>query len=281
MRMANLLIRRILALLSSESQDTSDLEQALVASCDNGAFAEAHRIVQRILRQYPQLSENGDFCVLRADLELAANDDVSKAKELLERARALGCVEMNFYHIVRGDVMWQTGDLRSAIYDYEQSVALDPAADSLFMLAQAYSAEENERALEIWEQFLEKEPDNCFAHVRVGMEATKAGDRGKGLLMAKRAERSARSADDIFYIAGLYHQLREYETAIDMYLKANRLGYRHKGTLYASIAACHVSLGEAKPAREYAEWARRCDPESEDVKRVWQEYVTTFGKRGS
>lgn len=269
-------IRRLFSWLSRGAEDGSDL-QRLYALYDSGAFAEAYGVLREILAKHPGLRENGDFCLLRAQLELAADDNPAKARELLDRVRELGCADMGYYHRLHGEVMWKTGDLEGAIRDYEKSVAIDPSAGNLMMLAQALSMSHDRRATNVWEQFLEKEPADCLAHIYLGMEAVRSGDRGTALLMAKRAERLHPSVDEVFGVAQLYHETGEFQTAIGMYLKANSQNYGDKGSLYAALAACHLSLGEARPGRKYAEWAIHHDPDNEYVKEVWQEYKERFG----
>jgi hypothetical protein len=45
-----------------------------------------------------------------------------------------------------------------------------------------------------------------------------------------------------------------------------------------SIAACYLSLGDAKLARKYVEWAMQCGPNDDYVKEVWHEYKERFGE---
>jgi tetratricopeptide (TPR) repeat protein len=146
------------------------------------------------------------------------------------------------------------------------------------MFAQALSEIQDSRALNIWQQVLEKEPDNCLAHIYIGLEAEKSGDRGKAMLMAKRAEKLKPSVEDIFTIGILYHNLDEFQAAINTYLVANNLGFKDKTLVYSSIAACYLSMEDKKLARKYAEWALKSDPENEYAKEIWHEYKERFGE---
>ena len=196
----------------------------------------------------------------------------------MDRACEVGYSEKGYYYKVRGDALLDKGIYEEAIQDFERSVTLEPSVASLTMLAQALSEMDNSRAMEVWQQILEKDPQNCLAHAYVGLESVKSGDRGKAMLMAKRAEKlNPSSSEELFTIGLLYYDLDEFGIAINSYLEANKLGYKDKGFLYACIAACYLSLDQAVPARKYAQWAVGCNPEHDYVKDVWHEYEERFG----
>jgi len=237
---------------------------------NEGAYQEAYAVLYDAMMKRPQSFNNGDLCILLADLELKANDDVRKAKQLLDRAREVGYSPTDYYHNLHGWAMLKAGKCEEAVHDYEQSVAMDPSAPNLTMLAQALSMSGDKRAMTVWKQVLEKDPNGCFAHIGIGFEAAKTGDRGKALLMAKRSEKLTPSAHDLSEIARLYYEVDEFQSAINAYLDAERRGYEPKGRLYAAIAACSFALGDNSTGRKYAEWAVRFNPEDNWVKEVWQ-----------
>jgi len=267
--MAKLFLRRILSKFSAKPPQTHDPGDFLVLY-NEGAYQEAYAALNDFMLKRPQSFNNGDLCILLADLELKANDDVRKAQELLDRAREVGYSPTDYYHNLRGWAMLKAGKYEEAVHDFEQSVAMDPSAANLTMLAQALSMSGDKRAMTVWKQVVGKNPNDCFAHIGIGFEDAKTGDRGKALLMAKRAEKLTSSAHDISEIARLYYELDEFQSAIDAYLDAERRGYEPKGRLYAAIAACSFALGDNSTGRKYAEWAVRFDPEDNWVKEVWQ-----------
>lgn len=245
---------------------------------DKGDFEKAHAALCKILDKQPQWSKNGGVNTLLADLELLINDDACKAIELLDRAREFDGADMCYYYCVRGDAMLSIGNYEEAIKNLELSVALDPNVANLTMLAQALSKINDSREIDIWHKVLEKDPFNCLAHIYVGLEAAESGDRGKALLMAKRAEKLNPTVEDFFLIGILYHKLEEFQTAINTYLIANRLSYKDKALLYAHIADCYLSLGDESIARKYVEWAIQFDPENDYVKEVWGECEKISGE---
>ena len=111
----------------------------------------------------------------------------------------------------------------------------------------------------------------------MGWKAAKSGDRNKALLMAKKAEEFQSSFSDIFEIGLLYHELEEFQTAINKYLEAKKLGCGDEGWLHAAISDGYLSLGDASAARKYVQLAMRSDPENDYVKEIWQEYQEKFG----
>jgi tetratricopeptide (TPR) repeat protein len=245
---------------------------------DKGEFEEAYKTLCDVMSNQSQWSNVGCIYAFWAELALLANDDACRALELLDRAKELGGSDMAYYYNVRGDAMMGIGNYEKAIENYERSIAIDPNVKSLTMFAQVLSYIEDNRAANMWQQILEKEPDNCLAHIYIGLEEAKSGDRGKAMLMAKRAEKLSPSVEDIFTIGTLYHALDDFQTAINTYLVANSQGYKDKALLYSHIAACYLSLGDAKPARKYVEWALKGDPENEYAKEIWHEYKERFGE---
>jgi tetratricopeptide (TPR) repeat protein len=238
---------------------------------EKGAYREAYALLQDIIKSQPQWSKVGDLYVWCADLELTLNDDLRKAGELLDKAIELGCANTAPYYRVRGYVLWRNGDHEVGLRHLEKSVELDPSVTNLATFGTLLSSDHDKRALWVWQRVLQKDPDNCLAHIYLGIDAAAAGDRAKALLMAKRAEKLSRSERDVSEIGRLYKELGEFQNALDTYLKAERLGGEPKGVLYASIATCYFALGDERTGRKFADWALRCNPENDYVKKIWQQ----------
>lgn len=238
---------------------------------EKGAFREAYAVLREILDEYPQWSKVGDLYVWCAEFELLVNDDVRKARKLLDKACEFGCRFKASYYRELGYVLWRTGECEEGIRTLERCVELDPSVTHLTTLGKVLSSEGDERATGIWQRVLEHQPTNCRAHIYMGLDAARSSDRGKALLMAKRAEKLCSTAQDVHEIARLYFELEEFQSAIRAYLQADRLGCEPKGPLYAAVAACYFSLGENNTGRQYLSWAMKHDPEHEYVKDVYEE----------
>lgn len=269
--MTKFTLRRILSKLCPKFFQTADFDDYF-ALYDKGAYREAYAVLRDIIETQPCWSKVGDMYVWCADLELLVNDDVYKARQLLDKAGELGCHFMANYYSSFGYVLWRTGEPEKGIEYLEKSVSLDPRGTNLTTLGKVLSSADDKRAISIWHRVLEQDPNNCSAHIYLGRESAKSGDRGKALLMIKRAERLNPTIRDLVEIGGSYKELGQFQNALDAYLEANRLGYEPKGPLYASVAVCYFSLGEESLARKYAQWAMRSNPENDYVKEVWQKF---------
>jgi tetratricopeptide (TPR) repeat protein len=236
-----------------------------------GAFREAYAVLRSIMAKETHWSRSGDLYVWCAELELLVGDDVDKAKHLIDKARRLGIENEAKYCRVYGYVLWRMGEHDEGRRILEKSVELEPDITNLTTLGKILSTENDRRASGIWQDVLREDPRDCMAHIYLGREAARSNDRGKGLLMAQRAERLAMAASDFSEIARLYWEMDEYQSAINAYLEADRRGYRPKGPLYAAVAACFFSLGDKKVGKQYLDWAMKHNPDHEYVKYVYEE----------
>ena len=249
--------------------------QRMFALYDNGHVTEALDMLHKLLRRSPQLRKNGDFCILQAELEMLVHGDTCKALDLIDKANEFTCTQMAYYYKVRGDIMAGASKLREAAENYQQSIALEPDIDILTALAQVLSMLEDTHVTGVCQQILNNDPDNPYGHIYLGWQAARAGEVSKAFVMGKRAEKRINSAHAHFELARLYQELGEYQDALNEYLEASRTGYRHKGLLYACIAASYLSLGLLDEAHNYCLWAIRCEPDNEYAKEVWDKIGTS------
>ncbi len=270
-------IRELRSWLKSKRRYSDERWREVYDLFDEGRFSEAYEIFLDVVRNHPAMLENGDVSVLFAELELFANNNCSKAQELLERAEKQGFspeLKVVFYR-VRGMARCMSDRYDEvAVRDLEECVALDPCPRHLALLAQCLSVMGDNRAPDAWDCVLKKDFSNCMAHLFLGIKALESGDSGKAALLAKRAERLDPTADESVQIGYLYQELGDFSSAIRMYHRANDLGHAAKGQVFASIAACYISQGQMGTAKKYVEWALRFKPDDDYVKEVWQEYRT-------
>jgi len=216
-----------------------------------GAYREAYDVLHDIIQSQPRLSKVGNMYVWCADLELLVNDDVQKARQLLDKAHELGCSDMAFYYNTLGYVLWRTGDRDRGIQYLEESVELKPSISNLKSLGRILSHDNDQDALRIWQRILEQDPDHCMAHVYLGIEAIKSGNRDKALDMLERAENLSPTIRDYLDIGRLYYELKQYQDALNILLEADKGGYEPKGFLYSTIGACYCSMGDVDVAIDY------------------------------
>jgi len=202
--MAMFSIKRFFLKLVRKSRQTHGRPN-FAALYKKGAFADAYAALCDMMKNPPRwAAEDGDLYTLWAELELLANEDAPRALQLLDKARQIGCSKMGYYYSTLAQAMWKTGNHEMSVRYLEKSVEADPSVIHLVQLGQVLWHLDDQRATAIWRRVLEKDPKNCLSHIYVGLEAAKSGDRGKALLMAKRAERLNPSDDDIFEIGRLY-----------------------------------------------------------------------------
>lgn len=219
---------------------------------DKGAYREAYAVLRDIMQSQSRLSKVGNMYVWCADLELLVNDDVQKARQLLDKAHELGCSDMAFYYNTLGYVLWRTGDRDRGIQYLEESVELKPSISNLKSLGRILSHDNDQDALRIWQRILEQDPDHCMAHVYLGIEAIKSGNRDKALDMLKRAENLSPTIRDYLDIGRLYCELKQFQDALNILLEADKGGYEPKGFLYSFIGACYRSMGDYDAAIDYS-----------------------------
>ena len=215
------------------------------------AYREAYAVLRDIMEIQPRWSKVGDLYVWCAELELTVNDDVSEAGKLLDKAHELGCKHMAPYYRVRGYILWRSGDYDTGIQCLEKSMELDPNVTNLATFGEMLSYDHDKRAIWVWQRVLVQDPDNCSAHIYLGIEAVKSGDRDKALDMVKRAENLSPTIRDYLDIGRLYFELEQFQDALNVLLDADKGGYEPKGFLYSFIGACNCSMGDYEAAIDY------------------------------
>jgi tetratricopeptide (TPR) repeat protein len=242
------------------------------------SYKNAYNALCDFLKNKPRLLKYGDVYTLWAELELLANREPCKAMKLLDKAQETGCSKMGYYYAILAQVLWEKKEYKTALQYFEKSVTIDPSLANVEGLATALSYMHGERAMSAWQQVLEKNPNNYFAYAYIEREAAKSGEKDKAILMAKKLEElHPSSAEEVEEIGRFYHELGEFQAAINKYLEAKNLGYNEESLLYAAIADCYMSLEECNQAKKYMELALKQDPENDYVKEAWKEYKEKFG----
>jgi len=235
---------------------------------EKGAYREAYAVLCEIMQSQPKLPNVGNLYVWCADLELLVNNDVQKARQLLDKAHELGCSDMAFYYNILGYILWTSGEHDRGKQYLEKSVVLQPSISNLKSLGRILSHDNDQDALRIWQLILEQDPDHCMAHVYLGIEAIKSGNRDKALDMLKRAENLSPTIRDYLDIGRLYCELEQFQDALNILLEADKGGYEPKGSLYSFIGACYRSMGDYDAAIDYSSRAIDLKFDDDDGKRV-------------
>ena len=241
---------------------------------EKGDYKRAYDVLYNAIESGSRLSKIADIYILLAELELHVNKDPRKAIEALDKAQQMGCTQIAYYYLRRAEALWEMEEIQTSIQCFEKSVEAHPCAFYRSNLARALAYLDDERARSVWQEVLEEEPENSQAHAYLAYEAAKSGDRDKAILMAKKADKLASSKEDILNVAALYHEWEEFQTAIKKYLEVIKLlkFAPDRGWVYANIADCYLSMGQAGLAWKYLKRALKYHPDEEYVKEIQREY---------
>ena len=265
-------LRRIFPEHNSIFRDATSYKDVM-ALHDKGDYKKAYDILSIAIKRGSRLSKAADIYILLAELELLVNEDPHKALDALDKAEEMGSTQIAYYYTRRAEALWRIGEIQTALQCFEKSVEAEPCAFYRSNLARALAYLDDERARSVWQEVLEEEPENSQAHSYFAFEAGKSGDRDNAIVMAKKADKLASSKEDILSVAALYHEWKEFQTAIEKYLKVIKLIKfgRQRGWVYARIADCYLSMGQTDLARKYVKQALKYCPDDEEVKEIQRE----------
>lgn len=272
-------MRRIFSELYSIFKDTPIYEE-IKALQEKGDYKRAYDVLCNAIESGSRLSKFADIYILLAELELLVNQDPHKALEALDKAQEMGCTQIAYYYLRRAEALWGIGEIQTALQCFEKSVEAEPCAFYRSNLARALSSLGDARARSVWQEVLEKEPENSLAHTHLAFEAAESGDRDKAIVMAKKADKLASSEVDIINVAALYQEMGEFQTAIKKYLEVIKLikFLPNRGWVYARIADSYLSMGQTGLARKYLKRALKYRPDDEYVKEIQREYEEKSAK---
>lgn len=237
-----------------------------------GKFQEAYTVLLDIIEKYPHFPKIGDLYLECADLELLVNDNVNKALEFLNKARESECHSMDKYYNCYGYVLCKTGKHEKGIEFLEKSVELYPKGRNLKSLGTWLSIFHDKRAISIWKKVLEEDPNSCLAQIYLAREESESGNKGKALLMLKKAEIMNPISREYTDIGRVYYEMDEYQSALNAYLQADKLGDMPKGPTYAAIASCYAMMGEDNLSKKYIQWAEQFNPENDYVQKIAKQF---------
>jgi len=214
-----------------------------------GHLEEAYRILNKILPKYP------DDWLIYDDLsyiEKKLYNNLEQAKVFLEKAKERGLPKSR-YHRCLGDIFWREGQKEKAVKEFEMAVNLDSSIDNLEALANGLMHTDYERAYPIWQNIIEKEPNNFQAYSSIIWIAGKRGDQKSAFEMVKKGlSMNPNEPEFLFYAGRTYQGFGRYREAINYYLKAKENGYLDEVAFHKGIAICYFELHSYEKAFEYA-----------------------------
>ena len=230
-----------------------------------GQYEKAYAACSDIIKDNPK---NGRlYCVL-AYLEMRLNNNLDKAQELLEKAKIYESPQ-GFYYRVYGDLLWRKGKLYEAVNQYERSVENNPSVNNLEAFAEGLSFINDNRASDVWQCVLKENPRSKRAYLYFLQEKAKIGDWDAALEMSHKAEDLApNDAEVLFGVGCVYYDMKQYERALEYYIKAKNKDYSQKAQLYSSLAACYLGMNNYLKALEHVNLAMDFDKNCDYVKQI-------------
>jgi tetratricopeptide (TPR) repeat protein len=235
---------------------------------EKGEYRKAYHVLMDIHDRYPQHPRIGNIYLQGANLELIINDDIIRAKEYLDKVNESNCDMMWDYYRYYGYILRRMNENEKGIEYLEKSVQLNSTECTFIVLGQVLSSIKDKRALDIWKKVLSKNPNSCIAHIYLAREEYNSGNREKALQLVNKAKELNPTDEDYFELGRLYIEIREYQSAIDAYMKSDELGREPKGLTYAAISDCYFAMDQNNLAQKYIQLAMKYNPRSDIVKRV-------------
>jgi len=139
-------------------------------------------------------------------------------------------------------------DFQAAERSFHQALALEPENKEFqYYLAVAYSrVNKDDRALQIFESLLEKDPKNYFkAYFDTAAVYSRQGSYQKALDALNLAEQAEPTSARVFIEKGYaYKNLKDYEQAIHSFNRAKELDPKETQLVYYMIGAVHMEREE-------------------------------------
>ncbi len=246
------------------------------AMYDAGDLRGALATLRRRTRSRPGWAQCGDIYTIWAELELLVSRDPQEALRLLDEAKRLGYSVADYYYSIRAKALCDSGEYELGLKYFEKALSADSDLGRMIDFGRALTYSEDERAVGVWREVLERDPNNPSAHVYLGLIAARSGDEATARSEAEKARTMQLSLPDDFYLARLYQQLGEYHDAIRLYREAGKDDLVSNAQVYAALADCFISLGNARAARRHARRALRHGPDGDYMKEIWAKYEDAF-----
>jgi len=207
----------------------------------HGQFKEAYSFLTQIFDVY-----KNDWTIYdkMAWLEINLNKECDKAITYIEKAKEKGA-PLDRYHRIRADVYWTQGKKNQAVIEFEEAVKHEPSIDNLTALANAWMHLDYEKAYQIWETVIRKQPESKKANLALSWIFGKRGDFNEALQQAQKVIGFYPEEPEAFlYAARAQQGLQRYKDAIQYYLSAQQKGCVQDFFFYKNLAICYFEVND-------------------------------------
>ncbi len=164
---------------------------------------------------------------------------------------------------ISGDKMYNHGDIKGAVREYEKALLLDPAnLNALNSLGVCHAnLGQLGQAVETFQRIQTLSPEDFMASFNLGFSYARLGEVEKALLTWEAlAEKDGANFDLAYHLGRLYREQKDLPRALSWFKKAEDAADK-KGFIYRVLGECEESLGKPKEATAHFKKALKIHPQ--------------------
>lgn len=216
--------------------------------CKKGDLKGAYAAYRELLNSH---SEDGHIMVMLAWLEIEVNNNFHRAEHFIKEAKRLGCAD-DFCHGIHGKILFEKEQFNDAIVEYKKALSYNRSVENLLALCACLNETNYEHAIPIFNEVLEKDPDNVDALLSLAfIEETQSNWIAALNILNKLMGLVPSNPEVIFRLGAVHSGLKDYKKALEYYLKSHSDEARIKFNRYVGISECYLMTEDYCKAIEY------------------------------
>jgi tetratricopeptide (TPR) repeat protein len=164
---------------------------------------------------------------------------------------------------ISGDKLYNHGDIKGAVREYEKALLLDPNnLNALNSLGVCHAnLGQLGQAVETFQRVLALSPEDFMASFNLGFSYAGLGEREKAIgIWEALAQKNGANFDLAYHLGRLYREQKDLPQALSWFKKAEETPDK-KGLIYRVLGECEESLGKPKEATVYFKKALKIHPQ--------------------
>lgn len=164
---------------------------------------------------------------------------------------------------ISGDKLYNHGDVKGAVREYEKALILDPNnINALNSLGVCYAnLGQLHQAVESFLRVLALSPEDFMASFNLGFSYARLGETEKALQTWEAlAKKNGAPFDLAYHLGRLYRDQKDFHRALNWFKKAEEAPDK-KGFIFRVLGECEESLGKQKEATAYFKKALKSHPQ--------------------
>lgn len=244
-----------------------------------GDLKGAYAVYRELLSSHP---EDAHIMVMLAWLEIEVNNNFHRAEHFIKEAKRFGCVDDD-YHRLYGKILFEKEQFTDAIVEYKKAVSYDRSVENLTTLGFCLNQTNCEHAIPIFNEVLEKDPDNVEALLGLAFAEEQHGNWESALhILNKLKKLSPDNPEVIFRLGAVHYYLEDYDKALEYYLISRLDEPAAKLSCCVGIAYCYFEKEHYGKAIEYIHKAYSLDPYDHQIGKLIayiKEYIYVLSQR--